>query len=57
VAPPRKAPPAASGRRADYREPAASILEKEELALDEEHSAHRYLEAIEHTVVGFYWEW
>ena len=25
--------------------------------LDEEHSAHRYLEAIEHTVVGFYWEW
>ena len=25
--------------------------------LDEELSAHRYLEAIEHTVVGYYWEW
>jgi len=27
------------------------------MTLDEEHSAHRYLDAIEHTVVGFYWEW
>lgn len=42
---------------ADYREPAEFIVERDELALDEEHSAHRYLEAIEHTVVGFYWEW
>jgi hypothetical protein len=40
-----------------YREPAGSIVDQDELALDEEHSAHRYLEAIEHTVVGFYWEW
>jgi hypothetical protein len=28
-----------------------------ELALDEEQPAHRCLEAIEHTVVGFYWDW
>jgi hypothetical protein len=33
------------------------IVAREEIALDEEYSAHRYLDAIEHTVVGFYWEW
>jgi hypothetical protein len=33
------------------------IVEREELTLDEERSAHRYLDAIEHAVVGFYWEW
>jgi hypothetical protein len=42
---------------ADYRAPAEAIVEREELVLDEELSAHRYLEAIEHTVVGYYWEW
>jgi hypothetical protein len=42
---------------ADYRAPAEAIVEREELVLDEELSAHRYLEAIEHTVVGYHWEW
>jgi len=42
---------------ADYRAPGEAIVEREEVTLDEEHSAHRYLEAIEHTVVGYYWEW
>jgi hypothetical protein len=28
-----------------------------QIALDEELSAHRYLEAIEQTVVGYHWEW
>jgi hypothetical protein len=42
---------------ADYRGPAEAIAEREEIALDEELSAHRYLEAIEHTVVGYHWEW
>ncbi len=42
---------------ADYRAPGEAIVEREEVALDEELSAHRYLEAIEHTVVGYYWEW
>jgi hypothetical protein len=50
-------PTGARAQWADYREPAEAIVEQDELALDEEHSAHRYLEAIEHTVVGFYWEW
>jgi hypothetical protein len=42
---------------ADYRAPDEAIVEREEVTLDEELSAHRYLEAIEHTVVGYYWEW
>jgi hypothetical protein len=42
---------------ADYRRPDEAIVEREAVALDEELSAHRYLEAIEHTVVGYYWEW
>ncbi len=42
---------------ADYRAPDEAIVEREEVALDEELSAHRYLEAMEHTVVGYYWEW
>ena len=33
------------------------IVGREEIALDEERSAHRYLDAIEHAVVGFYWDW
>jgi hypothetical protein len=41
----------------DYREPTESIAEREPVELDEELSAHRYLEAIENTVVGYYWEW
>lgn len=42
---------------ADYRAPDEAIVEREPVALDEELSAHRYLEAIEHTVVGYYWQW
>jgi len=42
---------------ADYRSPDEAIVEREPVALDEELSAHRYLEAIEHTVVGYHWEW
>jgi hypothetical protein len=42
---------------ADYREPDDVVLDEEEVALDEEYSAHRYLEAMEHTVLGFRWEW
>jgi hypothetical protein len=41
----------------DYRSPDEAIVEREPVALDEELSAHRYLEAMEHTVIGYYWEW
>jgi len=41
----------------DYRDLHRGIVEREEISLDEERSAHRYLEYIEHTVVGFYWGW
>lgn len=41
----------------DYRDVARDIVDRQEIALDEERSAHRYLEAIERTIVGFYWEW
>jgi hypothetical protein len=42
---------------ADYRDIHRDIVMREDVTLDEERSAHRYLDAIEHTVVGFYWEW
>ncbi len=42
---------------ADYRSPDEAIVERAPVALDEELSAHRYLEAMEDTVVGYYWEW
>jgi hypothetical protein len=41
----------------DYPDRDRSVAERCELALDDERSAHRYLDAIEHTVVGFYWDW
>ncbi|HBW17820.1 MAG: hypothetical protein ACLPN6_29450 [Streptosporangiaceae bacterium] len=41
----------------DYRDLRRDIVDRQEITLDEERSAHRYLEAIEHTIVGFYWEW
>jgi hypothetical protein len=41
----------------DYRDVNSGIVEREQVSLDEERSAHRYLDAIEHTVVGFNWEW
>jgi hypothetical protein len=33
------------------------ILEQEPVALDRQHSAHRYLRFIEKTVAGFHWSW
>ncbi len=33
------------------------ILEQEPVALDRQHSVHRYLRFIEKTVAGFYWSW
>jgi hypothetical protein len=33
------------------------ILEQEPVALDSQHSVHRYLRFIEKTVVGFHWTW
>ena len=33
------------------------VLEREAVSLDSQHSVHRYLRALEKTVVGFYWEW
>jgi hypothetical protein len=42
---------------ADYRDPGEAIVEREPVTLDEEFSVHRYLEAIEHAVVGYYWKW
>jgi hypothetical protein len=41
----------------DYRAPHEVIVDEEEVLLDEEKSVHRYLDSIEHTVVGFRWEW
>jgi len=32
-------------------------IEREQVSLDCQHSAHRYLRYIEKTVVGFYWSW
>ena len=33
------------------------IVQRKEITLDNERSAHKYLDAIEHTVVGFHWIW
>jgi hypothetical protein len=33
------------------------IVEQEEVTLDTQHSAHRYLHSLEKTVVGFRWSW
>ena len=33
------------------------VTSQEEVALDTQHSAHRYLRSIERTVVGFHWIW
>jgi hypothetical protein len=34
-----------------------SVLEREVVTLDSQHSAHRYLRSLDKTVVGFYWQW
>lgn len=36
---------------------AGPILEEHPVALDSQHSAHRYLRLAEKTVVGFHWDW
>jgi hypothetical protein len=33
------------------------ISRQEEVALDDQHSVHRYLTAVERAVVGFHWQW
>jgi hypothetical protein len=33
------------------------VVSQEEVTLDLQHSAHRYMRSIERTVVGFYWSW
>jgi hypothetical protein len=33
------------------------VIEQEQVSLDSQYSAHRYLRFIEKTVVGFYWTW
>lgn len=33
------------------------VIEQEQVGLDMQHSAHRYLRSIERTVVGFHWAW
>lgn len=40
-----------------YLDTASDVVDSEEVTLDEERSAHRYLDAIERTVVGFHWDW
>jgi hypothetical protein len=34
-----------------------SVLERESVTLDCQHSVHRYLRSLEKTVAGFYWRW
>jgi hypothetical protein len=34
-----------------------SVLAREEVSLDVQHSVHRYVHSLEKTIVGFYWEW
>jgi hypothetical protein len=41
----------------DYLDVNRNIVQRQQVELDDEHSVHRYLDAIEHAVVGFYWEW
>lgn len=33
------------------------VIEEETVTLDSQHSVHRYMRALERTVVGFHWEW
>ncbi|MEU3625988.1 hypothetical protein BS329_30520 [Amycolatopsis coloradensis] len=45
------------GEWAHYTGPGNKLIDRDEHALDEHSAVHRYVEAIERTVVGFYWEW
>lgn len=41
----------------DYRGDDQEIAYRDDVVLDEEFSAHRYLESIERAIIGFCWEW
>jgi len=41
----------------DHRDVNRGIVTREEVQLDAEYSAHRYLDSIETAIVGFFWEW
>jgi hypothetical protein len=41
----------------DYRDAGDEVTEREDVTLDEELSASKYLDAVERAVVGFSWEW
>jgi hypothetical protein len=34
-----------------------SVLQREAVSVDSQHSVHRYVRSVEKTVVGFYWNW
>jgi hypothetical protein len=34
-----------------------TVIEREPVNLDIQHSVHRYFRSLEKSVVGFYWEW
>jgi hypothetical protein len=37
--------------------PGARLRAAERVALDDEHSAHRFIDAVENSTVGFTWTW
>jgi hypothetical protein len=41
----------------DYRDVQDQVIERQVVTLDEEMSAHKYLDAVERAVIGFSWEW
>ncbi len=41
----------------DHRDANRGIVGREDVTLDAEHSAHRYLDSLERAIVGFFWEW
>jgi len=34
-----------------------AVIDEQEVSLDSQHSAHRYLRSVERTVAGFHWIW
>lgn len=42
--------------RSNYLDIDRDNVEREKMILDKERSAQKYLDAIEHAVVGFHWE-
>lgn len=45
------------GEWAHYAGPDNKLIYRDKFSLDEHRAVHRYVEAIERAVVGFYWEW